>query len=57
MRTVIAYGSFERSIRLPAKVDGDEIKASYDKGVREIAMPAPRELEPKKVAIQIEAKK
>jgi HSP20 family protein len=53
----IAYGSFERSMRLPGKVDADKIKASYDKGVLELSMPVPKELAPKKVSVQIEGKK
>jgi HSP20 family protein len=28
----IAYGSLERSLRLPGGIDADKIKASYDKG-------------------------
>jgi HSP20 family protein len=56
-RTEVTYGSFERSLRLPGKIEADKIKASYENGVLEIAIPVPRELEPKKVPIQIEAKK
>ncbi len=56
-RREIAYGSFERSMTLPKGVDSDKIKASFDKGVLEITMPAPKELAPKKVPVQIEAKK
>ncbi|MBI2963141.1 MAG: Hsp20/alpha crystallin family protein [Deltaproteobacteria bacterium] len=56
-RREIAYGSFERSMTLPKGVDADKIKASFDKGVLEITMPAPKELAPKKVSVQIEAKK
>src|SRR4029079_13623974 len=43
-REEIAYGSFERSIRLPEGVEADKIHASYDKGVLEITMPAPKGL-------------
>ncbi len=53
----IAYGSFERSLRLPGKVDADNIKANYEKGVLEITMPIPKELAPKKVSVQVESKK
>ena len=52
----IAYGSFERSLRLPGKIDADKIKASYDKGVLEITMPAPKDLTPKKVPVRVEVK-
>jgi len=57
VRTEVSYGSFERSLRLPAKIDADKIKASYENGVLEIAMPMAKESEPKKVHVQIEAKK
>ncbi len=56
-REEIAYGSFERSIRLPEGVEVDKVKASYDKGVLEITMPGPKALSSKKVPVQIEAKK
>jgi Hsp20/alpha crystallin family len=53
----IAYGRLERSLRLPGKIDADKIKASCDKGVLEITMPAPKELATKKVSVKVEAKK
>jgi HSP20 family protein len=56
-RREISYGSLERSLRLPGKIDAEKIKASYDKGVLEITLPVPKELAPKKVSVQIEAKK
>jgi HSP20 family protein len=34
-----AYGSFSRTIRLPARIDFDQAKASYDKGVLKIELP------------------
>ena len=53
----IAYGSLERSLRLPGKIDADKIKASYDKGVLEITMPTPKELAARKVSVKVENKK
>lgn len=50
----VSYGKFVRSIPLPEGVDTDKIKANYKNGVLEITMPAPKQLESKKV--QIEAK-
>ena len=50
----IRYGAFERSLSLPHGVKSDEIKASYQHGVLELTMPAPKELAPKKVAVQVE---
>lgn len=52
----IAYGSLERSLRLPGKVDAEKIKASYDNGVLEITMPTPKDLTSKKIAVQAAAK-
>lgn len=33
------YGTFERSLKLPCKVNRDEIEATYQKGVLRIVMP------------------
>ena len=33
------FGSFSRSLQLPCKVEMDQIKAKYDKGVLKIVMP------------------
>lgn len=56
-RTEIAYGSFQRSIRLPGKVDAAAVKASYENGVLEITLPAPKEVEAKKIPVEAAAKK
>jgi HSP20 family protein len=39
-RSEFRYGSFRRSVALPAGVTVEEIKASYDKGVLEVRVPA-----------------
>jgi HSP20 family protein len=49
----VSYGSFERSITLPEGVDADQIKASFKNGVLELTMPAPKEMAPRKVAIEV----
>jgi HSP20 family protein len=43
--TECAYGSFERSIPLPAQVNGDQASASYARGVLRVELPKrqPRE--------------
>jgi len=51
----VSYGKFVRSVPLPEGVDTEKIKANYKDGVLEILMPAPKQLESKK--IQIEMKK
>ena len=53
----VAYGSFERSMRLPKGVDADSVKASYHNGVLEVRVQAPREMAPRKVPIAVEAHK
>uniref|UniRef100_B0SZR1 Heat shock protein Hsp20 n=2 Tax=Caulobacter sp. (strain K31) TaxID=366602 RepID=B0SZR1_CAUSK len=45
------YGSFSRSIALPAGVKEDDIKATLDKGVLKVVVPTPDKSEPKKIAV------
>jgi len=49
----VSYGSFERSITLPAGVKADDIKASYKDGVLELTAPAPKDLAARKVPIEV----
>lgn len=56
LRRETVYGHFERSLALPLGVRSDAIKATYEKGVLELTMPAPKELASQKVPIQIETK-
>lgn len=51
-----SYGSFSRSIQLPAEVDETKIKASFKKGVLDIAMPKTQKLaeETKKIKVKVE---
>jgi HSP20 family protein len=53
----VSYGSFERSISLPAGIKADDIKANYKDGVLELTAPAPKELAARKVPIQVEQAK
>ena len=48
-----SYGSFSRSLKLPAGVDGDAVEASFDKGVLEVSIPKPAQLKPRKVTIAV----
>ncbi len=50
-RSEFSYGSFVRSVSLPAGADEDAIKASYDKGILTISVPV---AEPKPVEKRIE---
>jgi HSP20 family protein len=50
----VSYGKFMRTIPLPEGVDTEKIKANYKNGVLEISMPAPKQLESKKVQIEVQ---
>lgn len=45
------YGSFSRSIVLPAGVKEDDIQATLDKGVLKVVVPTPGKPEPKTIAV------
>ena len=46
------YGAFQRSFTLPRTVKGEEIRASFDKGVLRIHMPKVAEAKTRKIAIE-----
>ena len=48
----VAYGSFERVVKLPGGVNPDDIKASYKNGVLELTVPLPEQSRTRKVPIQ-----
>jgi len=48
-----SYGSFQRSITLPAPVEADKIKATYRDGVLEMVMPKRPEVKPKKIDVTV----
>ena len=54
VRREVSYGSYERAMKLPEGVKAEDIKASYRDGVLELTAPAPKELVPKEVRIQVE---
>ena len=47
------YGSFTRSIRLPTKIKGDAIEASYENGVVSLRLPKAEQDKPKRIAVKI----
>jgi HSP20 family protein len=47
-----SYGSFSRSLRLPAAVNPDQIEASYKQGVLTITCPKKEEVKPKAIEIK-----
>jgi HSP20 family protein len=46
------YGSFSRSISLPATVKADKIEAAYDAGVLTLHLPKAEEAKPKRIQIK-----
>jgi HSP20 family protein len=50
-----SYGSFERSLELPANVDADAVKATIDKGVLKVVVPKPAPAQSKKVEVKAAA--
>lgn len=47
-----SYGSFSRSLAMPAAVDMDKIEAKYDKGILTITCPKKEEVKPKAIEIK-----
>jgi len=45
------YGSFSRSVSLPASVNPDKIEATYDKGVLTLHLPKVEEAKPRKIKV------
>jgi HSP20 family protein len=48
-----AYGAFQRSIRLPAKVDADKAEAVFKDGVLKLTLPKAAEAKPKPISITV----
>ncbi len=46
------YGSFSRSLKLPAAVDADKIEAGYKQGVLTVSCPKKEEVKPKAIEIK-----
>lgn len=47
-----SYGSFSRSLTMPAAVDMDKIEAKYDKGVLTVTCPKKEEVKPRAIEIK-----
>lgn len=52
-RSEFTYGSFTRTLRLPAGATEDDVKATYTDGVLEIRVPIGEPVEPAPVKVQI----
>jgi HSP20 family protein len=48
-----SYGMFQRSFQLPANIQGDDVKASFDKGVLKIVLPKTEEARKKEISVEV----
>ena len=53
VRRGIFYGEFTQRVMLGKGLDVDRITASYDNGVLELGIPYSEEIQPKKIAIEV----
>ena len=51
------YGAFERSFTLPASVDAEHIKASYDMGVLTLVLPKVEKAKPRQITVEVTPEK
>ena len=47
------FGRFQRSITLPAAVDGEKVKAAYKDGILTIELPKVEEAKPRQIAVNV----
>jgi HSP20 family protein len=47
------YGSFQRTVKLPALVDPNKVKASYQEGILKVLLPKAEEAKPKQIAVSV----
>lgn len=52
-----AYGSFQRSIRLPSDLNADKVNASFDNGVLKVTVEKVPPKKPKSIAVEVQSKK
>jgi HSP20 family protein len=48
-----SYGSFSRSISLPAQVVADKAKAEFENGVLTLVLPKAEEVRPKSISVKV----
>jgi len=53
VHTERVYGRFERSIRLPMRVEAGRVRATYRDGVLEVSLPKTEEVRPKEIKIDV----
>ena len=52
-RTERFYGSFQRTVTLPAAVDTKQVKASYKDGILKVVLPKAEEAKPKQIEVSV----
>ncbi|MEM9511562.1 MAG: Hsp20/alpha crystallin family protein [Cyanobacteria bacterium P01_E01_bin.48] len=52
-RSEFSYGKFERMIRLPSKVNGTDVEATYDSGIFTLSLPKMEDEKPKAVKVLV----
>jgi HSP20 family protein len=50
------YGVFERSFTLPATVDAEKIRASYDQGVLTVTLPKAEKAKPRQIPVELQSR-
>jgi HSP20 family protein len=53
-RSERSYGSFIRTLELPADVHADKVKASFKNGVLEVRLPKTEEAKSKEIKVKVE---
>ena len=48
------FGRFQRSVTLPATVDGNAVKATYQDGVLKVVLPKAEEAKPKQIEVSVD---
>jgi HSP20 family protein len=46
-------GAFARTVQLPFRVEGENVEATFEKGILNISLPRAEEDKPKKIAIKV----
>jgi HSP20 family protein len=47
------FGKFQRSVTLPASVDGGKVKASYKDGILRVELPKAEEAKPRQIEVSV----
>ena len=57
LRREVSFGAFERRLTLPEGAAADKIKATFKNGIVVVSIPVPKEIEGKKIPLEVEAEK